>query len=125
MTTMGKRIARKRKELGLQQTDLAEKLGLARQTVSMWETGTISDLRGKNLHKLAEILQVSEDWILFGGDDPPEVSTGSDDEIIKEICALVKRLPRDELQKILYVIREREEHARKMYEELRRRFEKP
>lgn len=56
-------IYNKRKELGLSQEQLADKLGVARQTVSKWETGeTLPDL--ESLKKLAEILNFSIDRAL-------------------------------------------------------------
>ena len=37
--TVGQRIAQKRRELGLSQEGLGEKLGVSRQAVSKWESG--------------------------------------------------------------------------------------
>ena len=37
---LGERIAEKRKEQGLTQAELAEKMMVTRQTVSRWEAGT-------------------------------------------------------------------------------------
>ena len=37
-TTLGQRIAERRKMLGLSQEALGEKLGLSRQAISKWET---------------------------------------------------------------------------------------
>ena len=40
MTTTGQRIAAKRKELGLSQEALGEKLGVSRQSIYKWESDT-------------------------------------------------------------------------------------
>ena len=37
--TLGQRISRYRKELGISQEALGERLGVSRQAVSKWETG--------------------------------------------------------------------------------------
>lgn len=60
---IGKRIKELRKHAQLSQTDLAEKLFLSQDTVSLWE-------RGKSLPdilcviKLAKIFNVTSDYIL-------------------------------------------------------------
>ena len=40
--TIGKFIAKKRKEQNLTQEQLAERLGISNKTVSKWETGRLS-----------------------------------------------------------------------------------
>ena len=40
MTELGNKMARKRKDLGMTQTEFAEKLNVTRQTVGRWETGS-------------------------------------------------------------------------------------
>lgn len=70
-----------RKEKGLSQEQLAEKLNVSRQTISKWETGeTLPDI--ENLRNLALILEFSidnmldieasntdefDDWLWIGG----------------------------------------------------------
>jgi transcriptional regulator with XRE-family HTH domain len=61
--TLGKRIAARRKELGLTQEALAEKLGITAQAVSKWENDqSCPDI--STLPRLAEILGVSTDTLL-------------------------------------------------------------
>lgn len=63
MEKFGERLAALRKERGLSQEDLAEKLQLIRQTISKWETGASKpDL--ELLVRLAELLNVSVDGML-------------------------------------------------------------
>lgn len=63
--TLGKRIGALRREKGLKQDELAEKLGISPQAVSKWETDqTCPDI--SLLPTLAKILGVSVDELLLG-----------------------------------------------------------
>lgn len=56
---------------GMSQSELAERLGVSRQSVSKWETGAaVPDL--DKLVKLAALFQVSLDRLVTGEDAPPE-----------------------------------------------------
>ena len=61
--TLGKRIMRRRKELGLTQDQLAEKLGVTAQAVSKWENDqSCPDIN--MLPRLAELFGTSTDALL-------------------------------------------------------------
>lgn len=63
MNDLGNKMALKRKDLGLTQTEFAEKLSVTRQTVSRWEAGTVMpDI--EKISDIAEILGVSCDYLL-------------------------------------------------------------
>ncbi|MBQ7378819.1 MAG: helix-turn-helix transcriptional regulator [Clostridia bacterium] len=63
--TLGKRIGALRREKGLKQDELAEKLGISPQAVSKWETDqTCPDI--SLLPQLAKLLDVSVDELLSG-----------------------------------------------------------
>ena len=69
--TVGQRIAQKRKELGLSQEGLGERLGVSRQTVYKWE----SDAALPEIEKLVNLsreFSVSIDWLLGQGDETRE-----------------------------------------------------
>lgn len=61
------RIKSQRLVHGLTQESLAKKLGINRVSISQWERGDTSP-KGNNLVRLAEILGVKPEWLLFGGD---------------------------------------------------------
>ena len=67
MHTMIERLIECRKAAGLSQTELAEKLGLSRQTISKWETGSVIPA-AENLSALAKLYNVSLDWLVNGVD---------------------------------------------------------
>ena len=60
---IGNKISRARRELGITQVELAEKMSVTRQTVSRWESGTaIPDV--EKVSQIASILNVSCDYLL-------------------------------------------------------------
>lgn len=65
MYTLIERLIDCRKAAGLSQTELAEKLGLSRQAISKWETGTVVPT-AENLYALAKLYHVSLDWLVNG-----------------------------------------------------------
>ncbi len=66
---LGEKIMYSRKRAGMSQIDLADALGVSRQSVSKWETGEANPEIGK-LPQLAEVLHVTTDWLL--SDAAPE-----------------------------------------------------
>ena len=67
---LGNKIYEYRKKLGLSQEQLAEKIGVSRQTISKWELGETSpDI--KQAHMLSQIFSVSLDELT--GNDTKEV----------------------------------------------------
>lgn len=60
--TFGKRLRSVRKELGLTQKELGERIGVGRTTISEYESGKIVP-RQDGLIKLAEVLGVNVDFL--------------------------------------------------------------
>ena len=74
---IGKFIATLRKEKGLTQQELAEKLGVSRQTISKWETAeTVPDIY--EAKKLAKLYNLSLDELIEFNVDVKEI-----EEVIK------------------------------------------
>ena len=71
--TVSEKIYTLRTRLGLSQEELAEKLGVSRQSVSKWETGqSLPDL--EKIIKLADLFGVSVDELVREGERPqPEI----------------------------------------------------
>ncbi|MEG1593077.1 MAG: helix-turn-helix transcriptional regulator, partial [Oscillibacter sp.] len=71
--TLGEKIAKFRTEQHLSQGDLAEKMGVSRQSVSKWETGgSVPDL--DKLVALSELFSVSLDALVKEQAETPPVS---------------------------------------------------
>jgi len=63
--TFSERLANARKEKGFTQSDVAEKLNVSFQAVSLWERGETTPEIDK-LVDIASLYQVSTDWLLTG-----------------------------------------------------------
>lgn len=63
MNELGNKIAKKRKDVGLTQSEFAQKLSVTRQTVSRWESATVMPDIDK-IGDIASILGVSCDYLL-------------------------------------------------------------
>lgn len=64
----GNRIAALRKEYGLNQKELGERLGVGQTTISAWETGR-NDPDSKSLLKMAQLFEVSVDYLMGQGEE--------------------------------------------------------
>lgn len=68
MNTIGRRIAQLRKEQGMTQEELAQKLDVSSQAVSKWEND-VSSPDISTLPRLADVLHSTTDYILSGKKD--------------------------------------------------------
>ena len=68
MTTPGERIKQRRKELSLRQGEFAKLAGIAQSTLSDLERGDSKLPSAAVLVRMAEVLQVSQAWIVTGKD---------------------------------------------------------
>lgn len=95
---IGARIRKRRKELGLSQEQLAEKVGVSYQQVQRYENGS-STLNVENVQRIAHALGVSAIAFLEGGDSqvvaepaaPGAAAFWSSDE--KVVLRLFRQLP--------------------------------
>ncbi len=75
--TTGQRIAQKRKELGLSQEGLGDRLGVSRQSIYKWESNTALPEIDK-LVALSKLFGVSVGWLLGVEEDFPAENTVSE-----------------------------------------------
>ena len=64
MAIINKKIKELRTELNITQGELAEKLGIDRSTISKWENPEGTEPDSQTIAKLAEIFDVSTDYLL-------------------------------------------------------------
>lgn len=68
--SFAKKMIELRKQHGLSQQDLADRLGVSRQAISRWETGAVQPL-ADSVKSLAQVFQVSTDYLLNDDLDTP------------------------------------------------------
>ncbi|HAO33694.1 MAG TPA: hypothetical protein DCQ84_12180, partial [Candidatus Competibacteraceae bacterium] len=71
-SNIGKRIKQARlafKPRKMTQQQLANAVNVSRPAVTQWETGETKTLEGENLHKVAETLKVTVEWLLYGKEE--------------------------------------------------------
>lgn len=95
--TIGKFIAKKRKEQNLTQEQLAERLGISNKTVSKWETGKCMPDYAV-VKSLCEELKVSVSELMDGEEAGDKSVRAYDDE---QILDLLRRTQELEKQKVM------------------------
>lgn len=70
---IGRRIRRRREELGLSQWDLARRLDIRQDEVSRWENGRVHPT-GHNLARIAEALECHWTLFAYGVERDPEAT---------------------------------------------------
>ena len=89
--TLGERIARKRKELGLSQEALGERLGVSRQAIYKWESdASLPEI--EKLIALGGIFSVPVGWLLGVEELPPEGEAAPEGELTQEQLAMVREI---------------------------------
>ena len=83
---------------GMGNKDLAEKLGLTAQAVTDWKAGR-SKSYNKYLPQIADILDVSIDYLLDKKEKPTGVSADELDEALKKVSEIASTLSDEEKQK--------------------------
>ena len=83
-TTLGQRIAERRKLLGLSQEAFGEKMGVSRQAISKWESDTATPEIEK-LIAMSKLFDVSIGWLLGTEESPSASSEGFTDTQIRAI----------------------------------------
>lgn len=90
--TLNEKILYCRKKAGLSQLDLADLLGVSRQSVSKWETGEANPEVTK-IPQLAEAFGVSADWLLSEEEPEDQVPPASQQNVQPAYPEWVEHLP--------------------------------
>ena len=100
-TAFGKRLVAAREAAGLNQRELADKLGISQRALSWWEREPVA-LKPEQLAALAEALGVTADYLL-GRDSGKKRGTGPTGKA-RKIFEAVSQLPRHHQKKIVDVV---------------------
>ena len=99
--TIGQRLARLRRERGITQVELAEKLGIAQPVISDYERGELR-LHGQLIVELSQILGVSADELL-GLEQPRATAAVQNRRLLRRVQE-IDRLPKRDQQALLRTI---------------------
>ena len=75
---MAKRLTQLREDAGLEQRDIAKRLGVSLRTVKNWESGTTVPNSLSAIATFAHMYDVTMDYILGSVDDPHQYRIGND-----------------------------------------------
>ena len=81
---IGKRIFELRKEQGLSQQKLAEKVGVTQKAIDFWEKG-INEPKASYILKLSEVLNITESLVTYS----PRSQMARSAEIDKSIAVII------------------------------------
>lgn len=96
--TVGDRIKESRQLLDIGQSELADIVGISKQTLYKYENNIITNIPSKNLEKIAQVLKTSPAY-LAGWNDPQtdskylrlrEAAEGCTDEQIKAVIDMLE-----------------------------------
>ncbi|MGH9943549.1 MAG: helix-turn-helix domain-containing protein [Pyrinomonadaceae bacterium] len=103
LDTIAQRLVRLRKERGITQAQMAERLGVSQPVVSDYERGALR-LHGELILKVAEILGVSADELLGReASGSQQKKRGRQSQLERQLAAIAD-LPRQQQQQLLAVV---------------------
>lgn len=102
MSQLGERISKKRKELGLSQTDLANKVGVSYAQIGRYETKGVQP-PAEVLNKIADELNTSIDYLINGESSEKAINSLKTTEVLNHFKE-VESLPEKDKNIILNVI---------------------
>jgi len=89
-TTFGDRVAGAREQAGMNQSELAKRLGVKLKTLKAWEDD-LSEPRANKLSMLAGLLNVSLLWLLSGEGQGPD-GPGDEGELSQDIVNMLTEI---------------------------------
>ena len=85
--TVGDRIRKHRELSGISQTDLAEKIGVSKQTLYKYEKNVITNIPSDKIEEIAKVLNVSESCLM--GWENKEIELINEEEKGKSLAKLI------------------------------------
>ena len=85
--TVGDRIRKHRELSGISQTDLAEKIGVSKQTLYKYEKNVITNIPSDKIEEIAKVLNVSESCLM--GWENKDIELINEEEKGKSLAKLI------------------------------------
>lgn len=111
MTDIGNRIRDRRKELGLTQTDIHEKCGIASGALSQMESGSRTP-SALTLYKLSTALNCSTDWLITGNSMNSQNLQLTEQE--ENALMIMRELPPDDREELFEIMQIKLRKIRKL-----------
>lgn len=119
-TNLGARLRAARNERKWSQETLARAAGITKKAVSKIERGQTLEPKARNIHRLAQALHVSVNWLLYGR-TPQANGRGSQLSMLDcELLAALEELTDAQKRELLQKAQDRAEENREIVEALRR-----
>lgn len=99
---IGARVRDIRRERGMTQDQLAERIGVSRSAVAQWETGRAGQLTG-NLSRIADVLGIGMEYLMHGADKRAAGQVGQGDELA--LLRLYRECSPEDRQLVLRMLR--------------------
>ena len=88
---MGQRIHEKREAAGLSVEELANKIGVSRQTVYKWEKGIVKNIDRDYIGKMAALFRCDPEWLMHMENSKVTVTYSADGR--EPVSAIVSKEP--------------------------------
>jgi len=88
---MGQRIHEKREAAGLSVEELADKIGVSRQTVYKWEKGIVKNIDRDYIGKMAALFRCDPEWLMHMENSKVTVTYSADGR--EPVSAIVSNEP--------------------------------
>lgn len=109
--TIGERMRKRRENLGLTQVSVADKAGISKQTLYKYENDIVTNIPLPTISKIAEVLNVSESYLMGWEDEEIIIETVQTDialtnmqKRVKEYALKLSALPKEKQEQIMRLI---------------------
>lgn len=102
--TTGDKIKFHRKQLGLTQTELGEKLNVKKNAVSKWECGRVDDIPTSKVKLLAELFDIPISYLVDDAKKPTPVSESELSADHKFLIDAIHSMSDDNVRKLRIIV---------------------
>lgn len=104
--TIGQRIKQLRVQKGFSQEELGEKIGVKKAAINKYETGIVVNLKRSTLIKLADALDTTPVYLMWGDDDQTKPADTALDELDNELLKLASKLTDEQKRRQIEILKD-------------------